>query len=63
VTAIARYKELEGHPVFKYNVEIIVLTNNKRVKIAEINCKDEAELAQATEWVDFTLKGEEGATR
>jgi hypothetical protein len=56
---IARYKELDGHPVFKYNVEIIVLTNGKRVKIAEINCKDEAELRQATEWVDFTLKGED----
>ncbi|NBX18980.1 MAG: hypothetical protein EBR09_16645, partial [Proteobacteria bacterium] len=57
-TAIARYKELEGHPVFKYNIEIIVLTNGKRVKIAEINCKDETELAQATEWVDFTLRGD-----
>lgn len=63
MTAIARYRELEGHPVFKYNVEIIVLTNGKRVKIAEINCKDETELRQATEWVDFTLKGEEGAAR
>jgi hypothetical protein len=59
MTAIARYKELTGHPVFKYSVEIIVLTNGKRVKIAEINCKDETELAQATEWVDYTLKGEE----
>ena len=58
MTAIARYRELEGHPVFKYNVEIIVLTNGKRVKIAEINCKDETELAQATEWVDFTLQGD-----
>jgi len=55
---IARYKELTGHPAFQFNVEIIVLTNGKRIKIAEINCKDDTELAQATEWVDFTLRGE-----
>lgn len=58
MTAIARYRKLDGHPAYLYNVEIIVLTNGKRVKIAEINCKDDAELAQATEWTDFVLKNE-----
>lgn len=55
---IARYKTLDGHPVFKYSVELLVQTNGKLIKIADINCKDEEELAQATEWVDYTLQGE-----
>lgn len=55
---IARYKTIEGHPVFKYSVELLVQTNGKLVKIAEINCKDDNELTQATEWVDYTIKGE-----
>jgi len=33
----------------------LVQTNGKLIKIAEINCKDEAELKQATEWVDYTV--------
>lgn len=55
---IARYKTIEGHPVFKYSVELLVQTNGKLVKIAEINCKDDNELTQATAWVDYTIKGE-----
>lgn len=55
---IARYRELSDHPYFKYEVELIVIGNGKRTKIAAINCRDEAELEQATQWVDFVLKGE-----
>jgi hypothetical protein len=58
-TTIARYKELEGHPFFQYNVELIVLSNGKRIKIAEINCKDDKDLAQATAWCEFVLRGDE----
>jgi hypothetical protein len=58
-TTIARYKELEGHPFFQYNVELIVLSNGKRIKIAEINCKDDKDLAQATAWCEFVLKGDD----
>ena len=56
---IARYKTLDGHPVFKYSVELLVQTNGKLIKIAELNCKDEQELAQATEWVDYTISSKE----
>lgn len=56
---IARYRELLGHPYYKYEVELIVLSNGKRIKIAAINCRDDDELAQATEWVEFVLKGGE----
>ena len=56
---IARYRELIGHPYYMYSVELIVLTNGKRIKIAEINCKDDEDLAQATEWCEFVLKGEQ----
>lgn len=55
---IARYRELVGHPVWLYNVEIIVITNGKRIRIAEFNCKDEKELKFATECVDYLIKGE-----
>lgn len=41
---IARYKRLDGHPVFKYSVELLVQTNGKLIKIAELNCKDEQEV-------------------
>ncbi len=56
---IARYRELLGHPYYKYEVELIVLTNGKRIKIASLNCRDDDELAQATEWVEFVLRGDE----
>ena len=56
---IARYKELTGHPAFQFNVEIIVVTNGKRVRIAEFNCKDEKELKLATDRVDYLIKGED----
>ncbi len=52
---IARYRKLENHPAWLYTVELLVQTNGKLIKIAEINCKDEAELTQATEWVDYTV--------
>lgn len=55
---IARYRELVGHPVWKYSVELIVLSNGKRVKIAEFNCKNDEELAFATDCCDHVLKGE-----
>lgn len=58
MTAIARYRELEGHPVFKYNVEIIVLTNGKRISIGGFNCRTEEEFRQATEWCEYVLRGE-----
>jgi len=41
-----------------YTVELIVITNGKRVKIAEFNCKDEDELKFATDCVDYVIKGE-----
>jgi len=59
MTTIARYRELTGHPAFKYSVELIVLSKGRRIKIAEINCKDDEELAQATDWVEFTLRSDE----
>lgn len=55
---IARYKQLVGHPAWLYTVELIVITNGKRVKIAEFNCKDEDELKFATDCVDYVIKGE-----
>jgi len=55
---IARYKTLVGHPAWLYTVELLVQTNGKLIKIATINCKDDEELAQATQWVDHVLKGE-----
>jgi hypothetical protein len=56
---IARYKVLDGHPYFMYSVELFVQTNGKLIQIATLNCKDDEELAQATQWVDYTIKGEE----
>lgn len=58
-TTIARYRELEGHPFFQYNVELIVISKDRRIKIADINCKDDEDLAQATEWCEFVLKGDD----
>ena len=57
---IARYRELTGHPVWRYQVELIVLLagKGKRVKIAQFNCKNEEELKFATECCDYVLKGE-----
>lgn len=55
---IARYKKLDGHPAWLYTVELLVQTNGKLIKIADINCKNDEELAQATDWVDYTIKGE-----
>ena len=54
----ARYKTLDGHPVYMYSVELLVQTNGKLISIATINCKNDEELAQATDWVDYTIKGE-----
>ena len=57
---IARYKELIGHPVWRYHVELIVClpAKGKRIKIAEFNCATEDELKFATECCDYVLKGE-----
>jgi len=57
---IARYRELVGHPVWLYQVELIVLLagKGKRVTIAQFNCKNEEELRYATECCDYVLKGE-----
>ena len=55
---IARYKTLDGHPVFKYSVELLVQTNGKLITIAEFNCATEEELKFATECCDYVLRGE-----
>jgi len=61
---IARYKENSPESTigkyYRYSVEIfvVVASKNKRVQIAAINCKDEAELMSATETVDYLVKGE-----
>lgn len=57
---IARYRQLVGHPVWLYQVELIVLLagKGKRVTIAQFNCKNEEELRYATECCDYVLKGE-----
>ena len=52
---IARYTKHMNHPAWLYTVELLVQTNGKLIKIAEINCKDEQEFEQATEWVDYTV--------
>ena len=55
---IARYKELTGHPVYRFNVEVIVISNGKRITIAEFNCATEEELKFATDCCDYAMKGE-----
>ena len=57
---IARYRKLENHPVWLYQVELIVLLagKGKRVTIAQFNCRNEEELRYATECCDYVLKGE-----
>ena len=55
---IARYKELTGHPAYKYTVEVIVISNGKRITIAEFNCATEDELKFATDCCDYAMKGE-----
>ena len=56
---IARYKQLDGHPVWLYTVELLVQTRDGTfTKIAEFNCKDEDELKFATDCVDYVRKGE-----
>jgi len=56
---LARFRELTEHPYYKYEVELLVKgSSGNYLKIAAINCRDEAELQQATEWVDYVLQGE-----
>ena len=57
---IARYRELTGHPVWRYQVELIVIlgAKGKRVTIAQFNCATENELKFATECCDYVLKGQ-----
>ena len=55
---IARYRELTEHPVYRFNVEVIVISNGKRITIAEFNCATEEELRFATDCCDYAMKGE-----
>lgn len=55
---IARYRKLENHPEWLYQVELLVLTNGKRVSIGGFNCRTEEELKQATEWCEFVIRGD-----
>ena len=55
---IARFRKLEGHPAWLYQVELIVLTNGKRISIGGFNCATEAEFQQATEWCEYIIQGD-----
>lgn len=55
---IARYRTMPEGSYWMFTVELLVQTNGKLISIGSINCRDEAELEQATQWVDFVLKGE-----
>ena len=57
--SIARYTKLHGHPVWMYNVELIVYHRGKRTKIAEFNCRDDRELKFATECCDYVIGRDE----
>ena len=55
---IARYRKLDGHPAWLYQVELIVLTNGERISIGGFNCRTEEEFKQATEWCEYVIQGE-----
>jgi hypothetical protein len=55
---IARYRKLNNHPVFQYNVELIVVVNGKRIKIAEFNCKTDKDLEYATDCCDYVISSD-----
>jgi hypothetical protein len=55
---IARYSKLNNHPVFLYTVELIVVVNGKRIKIAEFNCETYKDLEYATDCCDYVIAGE-----
>lgn len=55
---IARYRKLEGHPAWLYQVELVVISKGRRISIGGFNCRTEEEFKQATEWCDAILKGE-----
>lgn len=56
---IARYKKLDGHPAWLYQVELLVQTNGKLISIGGFNCATEREFEQAVQWCDYVIKGEE----
>lgn len=55
---IARYKRLDGHPAWLYQVELLVQTNGKLISIGGFNCTTEREFEQAVEWCDYVIRGE-----
>lgn len=55
---IARYRKLENHPAWLYQVELLVQTNGKLISIGGFNCATEEEFTQAVEWCDYVIGGD-----
>lgn len=55
---IARYRKLDGHPAWLYQVELLVQSNGKMISIGGFNCATEREFELAVEWCDYVIQGE-----
>ena len=55
---IARYRKLENHPAWLYQVELLVQSNGRLVSIGGFNCSTEREFEQAVEVCDYVIRGD-----
>lgn len=55
---IARYRKLENHPAWLYQVELLVQSNGRLISIGGFNCSTEREFEQAVEFCDYVIRGD-----